>query len=225
MVPDAPWKSAPATGILFGNVIAEASPPDPIYGNWIYQATVTASGPVVRSMLTDATGTYGFLDLPPGTYEVTAERSGLPTQVQRGVSLAAGEVARRNFDLSDRDGDGSVTADDCDDENGDVWQSPGEARSLAFEGVTTLAWTAPDEAGGLTSSLFYDVLRATAPTTFNGAICIESNDGSDTIAEDPQAPQPGDAWYYLVRADNECPGDGPLGRMSSGAARHGRSCD
>jgi len=98
-VPDMPWKSAPTTGILFGTVKDTVKPADPIYQSWIYKATVTAEGPVTRTTITDATGTYGFLDLPPGTYSITVSKSGYASRTYPYQALTAGQVLRKDCDL------------------------------------------------------------------------------------------------------------------------------
>ena len=72
---------------------------DPIYRNWLYKAAVTISGPVTRNTLTDATGTYAFLDLPPGTYTLSIGKTGFETEVFGGLSLSAGDVKRRDASL------------------------------------------------------------------------------------------------------------------------------
>lgn len=97
--PDMPWKTAPTTGIIFGNVTDASHPKDPIYQDWIYKADVSVNGPVTRSTTTDATGTYGFLDLPVGTYSVTVSKSRFAPQVIAGVTITAGQVAKRDAAL------------------------------------------------------------------------------------------------------------------------------
>jgi hypothetical protein len=94
-----PWKSAPTTGIIFGTVTDASKPNDPIYQDWVYKATVQATGPVTRSTTTDGTGTYGFIDLPPGTYNISVSKSGFPTRTYYGQTIAAGDVLREDFDL------------------------------------------------------------------------------------------------------------------------------
>jgi len=98
-VPDMTWKTAPTTGILFGTVTDAAKPNHPIYLNWVYKATVTATGPEIRSTQTDATGTYGFLDLTPGTYSIAVSKSGFTSRTYTNQSLSAGQVLRENFAL------------------------------------------------------------------------------------------------------------------------------
>ena len=99
-VPDMPWKSAPTTGIIFGTVTDASKPDNPIYKDWIYKATVQVTGPVTRSTTTDGTGTYGFIDLPPGTYTVTCSKSGFTTRTYTTQTILAGDVLRDDFDLS-----------------------------------------------------------------------------------------------------------------------------
>jgi len=98
-VPDMPWKGNPTTGIIFGNVTDATQPNDPIYQNWIYKATVQVTGPVTLSTQTDATGTYGFMDLPPGIYTVTCSKSGFTTRTYTTHTILAGDVLRDDFDL------------------------------------------------------------------------------------------------------------------------------
>lgn len=91
-VPDMPWKSAPTRGHLMGTVFGE-SPKNSLDG-----AVVTISGPVMRSQTNDATGFYGFVDLPAGNYTVTAAFPGY-TNGTTNVTITIGNVATRDFVL------------------------------------------------------------------------------------------------------------------------------
>jgi len=74
------------------------------------------------------------------------------------------------------------------------------------------------------SAAVYDTLRATAPSDFLSATCMETSDGSNTTASDP-LPSPGQRFFYLTRAKNACPqGVGSFGTDSQGASRPARSC-
>ena len=97
--PDMPWKSAPTTGIIFGTIKDTMKSPDTIYQNWICKATVTAEGPVTRTTTSDGTGTYGFLDLPPGTYSITVSKDGYTSRTYPYQALTAGQVLRKDCDL------------------------------------------------------------------------------------------------------------------------------
>ena len=101
--PDMPWKTAPTTGVIFGTVTTDTQPDVPthqIYKNWVYKATVQVTGPVTRSTETDATGTFGFMDLPPGTYTVTCSKAGFNTRIYDAQTILAGDVLREDFDIS-----------------------------------------------------------------------------------------------------------------------------
>lgn len=90
--PPMPWKDSPTEGILAGTVTDASSPGDPIYGDWIYKATVDLSGPVSRTATTDATGFYAFLDLPPGTYSVAVSQAGFEPATATDRVVTAGAV-------------------------------------------------------------------------------------------------------------------------------------
>lgn len=65
-------------------------------------ATVTASSldnRAVRSTLTNASGLYAIPQLPPGQYELRAERAGFQTVVRNNVNLTTGETANIDFAL------------------------------------------------------------------------------------------------------------------------------
>jgi hypothetical protein len=97
-VPDMPWKSAPTTAMLFGQVTDKFEPNHPIYQNWVYKAAVTARGPVVRKVITDATGTYFFSDLPPGQYQVIVWADGFVDHTVN-TTLTVGPAKRLDFQL------------------------------------------------------------------------------------------------------------------------------
>jgi len=90
--PVMPWKTAPTQGHLKGfvNQVTNAAGWD--------GATVTLSGPVNKTMITDATGFYGAVDLPPGNYAVTATFPGLGSNTAN-IAIAAGMVTTQNLSL------------------------------------------------------------------------------------------------------------------------------
>ncbi len=123
----------------------------------------------------------------------------------------------------DSDGDGVLTCqDDCNDADPSSWATPDEAEKLTVAG-NELTWEPPIDGGGLAPR--YDLLRAGGPAGFAaGAVCQET-DVVDQRATDPETPAPGGIFYYLVRAENNCPaGTGSLGTDSAGAPRAGRAC-
>jgi uncharacterized lipoprotein YddW (UPF0748 family) len=109
-LPPMPWKAARPTAILCGVV----RDPD---GAPVVDAQVRLSG-VAHVALSCADGFYSFVDVPPGTYTLTASRPGYADAIQTGVSLAAGQV--RSLDAAfagppppgDFNNDGHVTRAD-----------------------------------------------------------------------------------------------------------------
>ncbi len=129
-----------------------------------------------------------------------------------------------------RDDDGDAHAasgcggDDCDDTQSSVWATPDEVPDLDVTDATTLAWLPPANLGG--AGVLYDLISSGDPADFvSSAVCVETDDGSDTTAVDLAIPGEGTALYYLVRPENSCPaGQGVLGRDSGGTLKPGRGC-
>ena len=71
-------------------------------GAVVRDATVTLrneeSG-AVRDMHSNDSGHYAFVQLPPGTYEIRADKRGFKSAVQRGISLAVSQAATVNISL------------------------------------------------------------------------------------------------------------------------------
>ena len=84
-IPAMSWKTAPTKGHISGTVTQAST------GAWVDGASVSISGPTSRSMTTDGTGFYAFIDLPPGTYTVTAGKSGIGG-AQKTVIVSIGSV-------------------------------------------------------------------------------------------------------------------------------------
>jgi hypothetical protein len=145
--------------------------------------------------------------------------TGLPVGCDDNCPLAS------NADQTDADADAFGMACDCDDGEPAGWIAPGDA-SIALShnrgsGVTTISWAAVP-AGGISGPV-YDTLRSATGSNFGAsATCLES-DGADTTSTDPIAPAADLRFYYLVGAQNACPGRN-LGADSEGMARTGRVC-
>jgi hypothetical protein len=123
-------------------------------------------------------------------------------------------------DCTNPDGDAACSDVDCDESDPDTWLAPSAVRFLWFESdKVTLLWTGPEAPEGTVIGHVYDTLRTGLPSDFDGAaICVEADDGTDHRAEDPDTPDPGETFYYLVRAENGC-GASHLGTDSDGFAR------
>lgn len=89
-VPTMSWITSPTYGMLKG-FVKDSS------GNAIYPATVTIS---TKSTKNSGTGFYGFVDLTPGTYTLTATTAGGDT-VSRSVTITAGQVTTADLNMVD----------------------------------------------------------------------------------------------------------------------------
>lgn len=132
---------------------------------------------------------------------------------------------------ADADGDGvRICGNDCNDADSSAWATPGEVSDVAFDaGGPILTWTIPLP-GGTAASMVFDVIRSPLKNDYVStppATCVESDAGPDTTATDVDVPAVGTGFFYLVRAQNSCPGAagvGPLGMTSGGVARSARDC-
>jgi uncharacterized lipoprotein YddW (UPF0748 family) len=91
--PVMPWKTAPTRGHIKGFVYG-GSTTNPLDG-----AQVTVTGVVQRTALADATGFYGFVDLPPGNYGVSSTSSGFAL-ARSNLTVTAGLVSTADLLLT-----------------------------------------------------------------------------------------------------------------------------
>ncbi len=104
-VPDMLWKTSPTKGYIFGQVTDPAVNPatDPAFQNWIYQGTVTLTGPypstATQTTSTDATGTYGFLGVEPGEYSVSFSKTGYSPITGISASVTVGLATKLDVQL------------------------------------------------------------------------------------------------------------------------------
>jgi uncharacterized lipoprotein YddW (UPF0748 family) len=91
--PVMPWKTAPTRGHLKGFAYGGTT------NNPLDGASLTLTGPTNRALLSDATGFYGAVDLPPGNYSLTAVQTGF-VAFATNLTVTAGTVVTRDFLLS-----------------------------------------------------------------------------------------------------------------------------
>jgi hypothetical protein len=128
----------------------------------------------------------------------------------------------------DTDSDDYGDVCDCSAADASIWAPPTATRDLQLVQdrqtmVTTLTWLEPDFSGA--TILHYDTIRVADASDFAGqGSCIET-DGTDTSSEDADIPAAWTAYYFLIRAENDCPGAvGRLGNSSDGTPRDAPSC-
>lgn len=98
-IPDMPWKSNPTYGYLFGQITDLLEPNHRIYQNWLYKVSVSITGPENRTVESDATGTYVFMKLPPGTYNISINHPGYLSAEGTAV-VEAGKATKLDFGLA-----------------------------------------------------------------------------------------------------------------------------
>jgi uncharacterized lipoprotein YddW (UPF0748 family) len=93
-VPPMPWKSNTAAGHLMGFALDGA-------GAAFDGATVTVSGPVNRTLKTDATGFFGAVGLPVGSYTITISVPGY-IPVMKTVTVSGAQVTEQTLTLESK---------------------------------------------------------------------------------------------------------------------------
>ena len=83
------WRDAPSNGHLTGTVTRH------LPCGSVDTYPVTLSGPQTRSLLTDGSGWFGAVDLPPGDYMLSIEPPALERAISVPITVTAGEVTDR----------------------------------------------------------------------------------------------------------------------------------
>jgi hypothetical protein len=129
-----------------------------------------------------------------------------------------------NADQTDSDTDGAGDPCDCAPVDGSAFAAPGEVDGLRL-GATkdAITWTSQATEAGV--GTVYDVVRGAVlglPVGSAAEDCLEPG-SSDTASADGALPDPGEGFYYLVRAANVC-GVGSYGQETGGAERITSAC-
>ena len=210
--------------------------PDGVVGDEFGWGVAVENGTIVvgahgRDDLGASSGAVYTFERPGTTSD--CDRDGVPDECQPDTDLdglidgcdCAPDNSYCSTDCTDVDVDGFCVTSDCDDVSPDNWGTPGEVTGVRFDLGTRdeFSWDAPAEPGAAVPR--YDTLRSEIAGDFGEATCIESDDPSNRRAADVTDPDPGIAFHYLVRAENDCPdGQGTLGHDSSGLERTGNVC-
>jgi hypothetical protein len=121
----------------------------------------------------------------------------------------------------DGDTDGWLNGVDCAPADPDAWTAPSPITDLMLgKGAVGFSWSQPVSGSGAV----YDVLRTEDPTDFYNATCVAAGVTQTSAIPDEEDPEPGEAFYYLVGASNDC-GLSTLGNNFDGSPRYGTACD
>ena len=117
----------------------------------------------------------------------------------------------------------NTCAEDCRPDDNTIWSAPGSIDSLMLtrEPTGNISWSPPSNPGATT--IQYDAMTSRKADDWSifEAMCILS-DTTALTATDPSVPPPGQAYYYLVRAEGPCGSN--MGTRSDGTPRIGRAC-
>ncbi len=97
-IPTMPWKTSPTRGHLKGFISGGSA------GNFLDGASISITGPANRTFISDGTGFFGSVDLPPGTYNLNASFNGY-TSFSTTFSVTAGSVTTRDVVLAGAPGE------------------------------------------------------------------------------------------------------------------------
>jgi hypothetical protein len=124
----------------------------------------------------------------------------------------------------DDDNDGAPDIEDCAPFDPSVWNAPVEPADVRLSGGATVhvEWTDQDP-GTLFDIAGGSVTVLLADRGFGAAVCRVDDWPAPPWTDDGPGPEPGDAHYYLVRAENAC-GPGTWGRASDGVDRSIVAC-
>jgi len=171
------WISSPAVGHLKGFVRDGA-------GNPVYPATVTVS---TQSTKNSGTGFYGFVDLAPNTYTVTASAPGY-TDAQGQVTITAGQVTTLDLTLgSDTTPPviSNVRTANVQATNAQIlWDTDEAATSRVEYGLTTSYGSATTEDSALVTAHTVQLTGLTANTVYHYRVISKDGANNESVSGD-----------------------------------------
>jgi uncharacterized lipoprotein YddW (UPF0748 family) len=178
-IPAMPWKTSPTRGHLMGTVTYVGS------GQWADGALVTISGPVSNTQYCDGTGFYAFIDLPPGTYTVTAEREGYPAG-EAELIVVPGQMTRQDFVLGG--GLGPIILNVAADGIGEaeatiIWTTDKASSSQVEYGLTTAYGSVSELDTSLVTMHIVELSGLQPNTLYHYRVISASADGSTTSGD------------------------------------------
>lgn len=162
--PDMPWKSAPARGHVFGEILVDGEARSPLADG----VRMVAQGPGGTLTATvDGTGAFGYLELQPGSYSVRGLRGNTVVLPAREVMVRAGEVTAVSISASRAAFSAAVAAPN----QGGVTNAASFAAGVLAPGsLVSIFGTGLAEATGSATALPLPPVLAGAQVLVNGAI-------------------------------------------------------
>ncbi|MEP7362003.1 MAG: family 10 glycosylhydrolase [Acidobacteriota bacterium] len=149
-VPQLPWLDTPSTGHIAGTLTTNGG-----HDSWLDGVKViiqSCSGKdIIRTSESDATGFYGFVDLPPGRYSLRFDRGGTMLHTSGPFEVSPGRVTR--YDVALRAADLEAALPHVSGTPRDIYTT-GDVVTLLGTNLAPLAATAasgaqPDILGGV----------------------------------------------------------------------------
>ncbi|ANM30134.1 hypothetical protein ABI59_11945 [Acidobacteria bacterium Mor1] len=159
----------------------------------------------------------GGLWNPDGSGNTPQNTNALRTSAGGPLTFLCAPTNAGSFLGGDRDGDGVLDAEDCAPATGTATGPPPQVLDVRVDkqlGAALVDWNPLiEEAGSYASyEVFSGGLDGLQAVGFDGASCLEGNVYNARYVDARPDPAPGQAYYYLVRARNECTGSLGLGR-------------
>lgn len=129
-VPRFAWKTQPSTGHLLGQVLLDGAPADGL--------TLRLSNDAGDAYTTtDATGSFGMIDLPPGSYRLSLRNPFSARDWSTDVTISAGRVTTLSLPLAQRDAAAEFTPATPDSAFGALWNRTDQP---VAQGRVTRSW-------------------------------------------------------------------------------------
>lgn len=185
IVDDGPGGGGPTTGTISGNVKNSS-------GQNLSGATVSTDiGGYTTT--TDTNGNYSLVNVAPGTYDVTAVKSGYNAQTQTGKTVTAGQTTTVNFTLTPSGGSFSGIANgnfeggffndpDVDHQTGNSWHRfviSGVSKSGGDYGVYRSShWSQTIYESNWTAGIYQQATGATVGSTYTASVYVRGADSN-----------------------------------------------
>lgn len=177
--PVMPWKTNPTRGHLKGFVLSGT--------NNIDGATVTLRSISNKVMMTDATGFYGAVDLPPGSYSLSASSTNLGSAFTN-LAITAGVVTHIDLHLSTNDVVPPLLLDvraiDISDSSVRIMWRTDETANGVVEYGTTTNYTLSTTDAALVTTHALDLVGLSPNTTFHFRVRSEDARANSASSSD-----------------------------------------